>query len=145
MLSQGHMGAALFHYTGQVAPRFGDSDSLEERKWCHKVIVEADIHLRLLYTAILDIYKVFEPLVCCLWEYGRTLIPWHQQSCPQIWGFRFTWGVKIMPQHHGWGWYSSQTISYIHIRHIKRKIDKSKRYHWVFWWALKIQPDRLYC
>jgi hypothetical protein len=27
---------------------------------------EADIHLRLLHTSILDIYKVFEPLVCCL-------------------------------------------------------------------------------
>ena len=30
---------------------------------CHG---EADIHLRLLHTSILDIYKVFEPLVCCL-------------------------------------------------------------------------------
>jgi hypothetical protein len=27
---------------------------------------EADIHFRLLHTSILDIYKVFEPLVCCL-------------------------------------------------------------------------------
>ncbi len=27
---------------------------------------EADIHLRLLHTSILDIYKVFELLVCCL-------------------------------------------------------------------------------
>ena len=29
-------------------------------------MVEADIHLRLLHTSILDIYKVFEALVCCL-------------------------------------------------------------------------------
>jgi hypothetical protein len=29
-------------------------------------MVEADIHLRLLPTSSLDIYKVFELLVCCL-------------------------------------------------------------------------------
>ncbi len=28
MLSQGNMGALLFHYTGQAGPRFGDSGSL---------------------------------------------------------------------------------------------------------------------
>ncbi len=66
MLSQWHMGAALFHYTGQVAHRFGDSGSLEEWKWCHNVMVEADIHFRPLHASILSIYKVFEPLVCCL-------------------------------------------------------------------------------
>ncbi len=66
MLSQDHKGAALFHYTGQVSPRFGDSGSLEEWKWCHNVIVEADIHFIPLHTSILDIYKVFESCVCCL-------------------------------------------------------------------------------
>ena len=66
MLSQGHMGAPWYHDTGQVDPRFGDSGSLIEWKWCHNVMVEADIHLRLLHTSILDIYKVFEPLLCCL-------------------------------------------------------------------------------
>jgi hypothetical protein len=29
-------------------------------------MVEADTHLRPFHTSILDIYKVFEPLVCCL-------------------------------------------------------------------------------
>ncbi len=35
---------------------------------CHNVMFEADIHLRSLHTSILvlDINKVFEPLVCCL-------------------------------------------------------------------------------
>jgi hypothetical protein len=33
---------------------------------CHNVMFEADIYLRLLYTSILDIYKTFEPLACCL-------------------------------------------------------------------------------
>jgi hypothetical protein len=59
------MGAPLYNYTGQVAPRFRDSGSLEEGKWCHSVMVEADIHIRPLHTFILDIYAVFEPLVCC--------------------------------------------------------------------------------
>ncbi len=66
MLSQGHMVAPLYHYTGQDAPRFGDSGSLEEWKRCHNVMVEADIHLKPLHTSILDMYKVFETLVCCL-------------------------------------------------------------------------------
>ncbi len=66
MLSQGHMFAPLYHYTGQVAPRFGDSGSLEEWKWFHIVMVEADIHLRPLHASILDVYKVLELLVFCL-------------------------------------------------------------------------------
>jgi hypothetical protein len=33
MLSEGHVGAPLYHYTGQVGPRIGDSGSLEEWKW----------------------------------------------------------------------------------------------------------------
>ncbi len=66
MLSQGHMVAPLYRYTGQFAPRFGDSGSHEEWKWCNNVMVEADIHLSTLHTSILDIYKVFETLVCCL-------------------------------------------------------------------------------
>jgi hypothetical protein len=33
---------------------------------CHNIMFEADIYLRLLQTSILDIYKVFEPFVCCL-------------------------------------------------------------------------------
>ncbi len=145
-------------------------------------MVETDIHFRPLHTSILDIYKVFETLVCCLkgmwlhpytvtlarlapdlrsqvhlrsgndattsllrliftsdhfilvyWTYtkclshwyavprayGCILIPLHWLSCPQIGGLKYTWGVKMMPQCHGWGWYSPQTTSYIHIRHMQ--------------------------
>ena len=59
MLSQGNMGAPLYRYTGQVGPKFGDSGSLEDWKWCHKVMFWADIYLRPLHTYILDIHKVF--------------------------------------------------------------------------------------
>jgi hypothetical protein len=55
MLSQGHMVAPLYCYTGQVGPRFGKSGSLVRWKWCHNVMVEADIHFRPLHTSILDV------------------------------------------------------------------------------------------
>ena len=140
------------------------------------IMFEADTHLRPLYTSILAVYKVFEPLVCflkgicvhpytstpaklppdlgsrvhlrsgndattaclrpiitsdhfinpyktyvkCLsywnavWRaYGCTIIPLHRQSCLQIRGFRFTWGVEMMPQRDAWGWYPPHTTSHI--------------------------------
>ncbi len=40
--------------------RFWCSGSLVESKWCHKVMVEADSHLKLFPLSVLDIYKVFE-------------------------------------------------------------------------------------
>ena len=66
MLSQGRMGEPLMLLQRPSCPRFGNSGSLVEWKWCHRVMVEAGIHLRLLQTYIFDIFKVFEPLVCCL-------------------------------------------------------------------------------
>ncbi len=41
-------------------------------------MVEADIHFRPLHTSILDIYKVFETLVCCLkgiWLHPYSVTP----------------------------------------------------------------------
>jgi hypothetical protein len=119
MLSQGHMIASLYRYTGQVAPRLGVSGSLEEWKWCHNIMVEADIHLRPLHTSILAYAKCLSCWYAVSNAYGCTLIPLHWPSCPQIWEFRFTWGVEMMPQHHGWGWYPPQTASCIHIRHMQ--------------------------
>jgi hypothetical protein len=66
MLSHRHLGAPLYHYTGQFDLKFWVFLSLVEWKQCHYIMVEADIHLRLLPISILDIYKVFEVLVCCL-------------------------------------------------------------------------------
>jgi hypothetical protein len=66
MLSQGLIVAPLYRYTGQVGPRFGNSGSLEKWKRCNNIMFEANFHLRLLHTSILDIYKVFDLLVCCL-------------------------------------------------------------------------------
>ena len=68
----------LYHYTGQVGLRFGDSGSLEEWKWCHNFSVEAEINLRPLHTSVGDIYKVFESLLWCLkgiWLHPYTVTP----------------------------------------------------------------------
>ncbi len=78
MLFLGHMGAPLYCYIGQVVPRFRILGSLGQWKWCHFILVEAHIHLRLLPTSILDIYKVFDPLVCCftgIWMQHYIIIP----------------------------------------------------------------------
>ncbi len=56
----GHMVAAIHSYTNTTWLIFWGSGSLEESKWCHYIMVEADSHLKLLPTFILDIYKVFE-------------------------------------------------------------------------------------
>ncbi len=110
------MGAPVYHYTGQVAPRFEDSGLLEEWKWCHNVMVEADIHLRPLYTSMLDTYNMFEPLVCSLksiWVHPNTVTL--ANLAPDL-------GVQVYLRSgndattcHGWGW----TTSYIHSRHIQ--------------------------
>ena len=156
-------GIWLHPYTvtrAKLPPDLGSQVHLK-RKWCHNIMDEADVPLKLLHTSILDIYKVIESLVCCLkgiWVHPSTitparlapdlgtsqghlwsdndvitsrlrlistsdpfmhpyyaytkclsywyvvsracwctLIPLHRPSWPQIWGFRFTWGVKMMP------------------------------------------------
>jgi hypothetical protein len=60
------LGAPLYHHSSRVGPIFVELTSLVEWEWCHFLMVEANIHLWLLHTFILDIYKVFEPLVWCL-------------------------------------------------------------------------------
>jgi hypothetical protein len=65
-----HMVAALHSYTYPTWLRFRGSESLVESKQCHYVMVEADSHLKLLPTSILDIYKVLElidMLSICIW------------------------------------------------------------------------------
>ena len=55
-----HMVAALHSFNHTTWFRFWGSGSHVESTWCHYVMVEADSHLKLLSTSILDIYKVFE-------------------------------------------------------------------------------------
>jgi hypothetical protein len=63
MLSQWHMGATFYIIpTAKLAPDFGIMGPM----WSGKVMVEDDIHLRLLPTSILDTNKMVEVLVCCL-------------------------------------------------------------------------------
>ncbi len=59
MLSMGIV-SPLHSYTHPAWLRFWGSGSLVESKWWDQVMVEADIHLKLLPTSILDMHKVFE-------------------------------------------------------------------------------------
>jgi hypothetical protein len=56
------MVAVLHSYTHPLGPNFEalHPGSLVESKCCHYVMVEANSHLKLLPTSILNIYKVFE-------------------------------------------------------------------------------------
>ncbi len=104
MLSQGHMSAPLYHYTGQDCPQFwilGRLWSENDAIGCHYITVEADIHLRLLPTSIADMNNVLESLVCCLkgiWVHPYIVIP--ATIAPEC-GIWVTCGLKMMPLHRG--------------------------------------------
>ncbi len=51
--------SSLTQFTHPTWLRFWGSGSLVESTWCDYVMVEADSHLKLLLTSILDMYKVF--------------------------------------------------------------------------------------
>ncbi len=123
MLSQVHMGAPLCPCTGQAPPDLGSQGHLRSENY------NTTSWLRLIFTSDHSIHP-YETYTKCVshWyavsrAYVCTLMPLHRPSCPQIWGLWFTLGVKMMPQRHGWGWYSPQTTSYIHIRHIQSVWD----------------------
>ncbi len=60
-----HMVAALHSFTHPTWLRFWGSGSLVKSKWCEYVMVEADGHLKLLPTSILNIYsKCLSTLIC---------------------------------------------------------------------------------
>ncbi len=93
--------------------------SLVDWKWCHYMMVEADIYLRLLLISILDIYTVFEVLFFCLkgiLEHPYTITLAKLASCFGLLGHL---RVGMMQLRHGWGWYPPQTDSHIHKRHIQ--------------------------
>ncbi len=112
--------SALHSYTHPTSwLRFWGSGSLVESKWCDCIMVEADSHLKLLPTSILDIYTVIEHIYMVSMDIQYqpyTVIPTLLGSDFGVLGhFR----VKIMWLCHGWGWQPSQTASHIHDRHIK--------------------------
>jgi hypothetical protein len=62
-------------------------------------MVEADIHLRMLPTSMLDMYNVFEVLVCCftgIWVHPYIIT---EANWPQILEFWVTCEVEMMPLH----------------------------------------------
>jgi hypothetical protein len=83
--------------------RFWGSGSLVESKWCDCVVVEADSHLKLLPTSVLDIYKRLSTLTCYLQAYSISLTQIYPHYLGRILGFGFTCLVKMMWLCHGWG------------------------------------------
>jgi hypothetical protein len=79
-----HTISALHSYTHPTSwQRFWGSGSLVESKLCDYVMVEADIHLKLLPTSILDIYNVIEHidmLSMGIQYQPYTVIPTHHGS-----------------------------------------------------------------
>ncbi len=59
-------------------------------------MVEADSHLKLLPTAILDITEYLNTLICCPLAFGSSLTLFYPPYLVQIFGFWVTRGVKIM-------------------------------------------------
>ncbi len=110
---------SLTQFTHSYRLRIWGSGSLVESNWCYYVIDEADSHLKLLPTSILDIYApCLSALICCPLAYSYSLTQLHPPYLAQILGFWVTYGVKMMLLYHGWGWQTPLTASPIHIRHI---------------------------
>ncbi len=77
-------------------------------------MVEADHHLKLLPSSILDIYRVFEHIdMLSIGTQLSTLLG----SDFGVLGHLWSW---MMSLHHGWGWQPPQTASHIYIRCIQR-------------------------
>ena len=117
--TQRHVDAPFYHHTSQVGSRFENLGSLVKWKWCHyNIMSEADIHIRPLQTSTLDIFKVFEPLVCCIklngmWLHPYTITPAKLATDLGVQGPFWNENDVIT------SWYPPQTTSYIHIRHIQ--------------------------
>jgi hypothetical protein len=68
----------------------------------HYIMVEADIHLRLLPKSILDTSKLVEPLFAVSRAYGCTKYTILQAKLdPRFLEFRVTCGAEMMPEHPG--------------------------------------------
>ncbi len=101
-----HTVAALHSFTHPTWLRFWGTWSLVESKWCIFVMVDADSHLKLLPTFLLDTYNVIEYI-----DMLSMGIQYHPYTViPTLLGSEFgvlvwvTCGVKMMWLCHGWGW-----------------------------------------
>ncbi len=57
--------AAIQSYPCNLAQIWGIWVTYVELKWCQYIMVEADSHLKLMTISILNVYKVFEHMICC--------------------------------------------------------------------------------
>ncbi len=108
----GHTVLALHSYTHPAWLRFWGSGSFVESKWWDYVMVEADSHLKLLPTSILDMHTVFEHI-----DMLFTLI----QCQPYTVIPTLLLGSDFGVLGHLWSqnWRPPQPASHIHIRHVQ--------------------------
>jgi hypothetical protein len=113
------MSAPLHCYTNKPGSEFGNSGVTVKLKWCHNVMVEAEDHLWLLLTSILDIYIVLWHLlmmsVCILWMHPYSVTPPRRGQILAILG-SLPSGNDAMT--HGWGCKPHLIASHIHIGNI---------------------------
>ena len=113
------MSAPLHCYTNKPGSEFGNSGVTVKLKWCHNVMVEAEDHLWLLLTSILDIYIVLWHLlmmsVCILWMRPYSVTPPRRGQILAILG-SLPSGNDAMT--HGWGCKPHLIASHIHIGNI---------------------------
>ena len=72
--------------------------------------------------------KCLGTLICCPSAYSSSCTQLYSHYLAQLLGFWVACGVKMLSQHHGWGWQPTQTASYINIRHIQSV--------WAQWYAV---------
>ncbi len=122
MLSQGHMSAPLYKYTGQCCPQFWDFGSIVEWKWCHWMPLHhgwgwyptqtaSHIHIR---------------HIQCAWAIG--MLSQGHMGAP-LYRYTSKVGPRFSNLGHLWtendaimSWLmltSTSDYSHIHIRHIK--------------------------
>jgi hypothetical protein len=77
-----------------VAPNLGISGQFwsgNDGIGYHYIMVEADIHLRLVLTSILDIYNLLESLVRCLKGMDAPLYHYTSKVGPRFWNLGHLW------------------------------------------------------
>ena len=121
MQSQGHMGAPLYHDTDQITPSPLDLRSQGQLRSGNYVTTPL---LRLISTSdqsyihIRHTQSVWGIGLLCQGSMGAPL--YHTPAkLDTVLVSQVTWGVEMMTWPHGWDWYSTQTTSYNHIRHIQ--------------------------
>jgi hypothetical protein len=114
VLSQGHMGAPLYHYTGQVVPDLEILGCL----WSENDVITSCLRL-ISWIHIRHMQSVWAISMISHGHMGAPLYCYTGQLAPDL-GMQIHFKrSEMMSLFHVWGWYPPQTTSCIQIRHIQ--------------------------